>query len=105
MYNNFPWPEPTEKQRTAIEAAAQVVLDTRAIFSKATLAEMYDPLAMPAELLKAHQKLDKVVDVAYGRTVFKTEAERVAFLFERYAKHKAALDTMAPAKKAGKTDA
>ena len=105
VYNNFPWPEPTEKQRTAIEAAAQVVLDTRATFSKATLAEMYDPLAMPAELLKAHQKLDKVVDVAYGRTVFKTEAERVAFLFERYAKHKAALDTMAPAKKAGKTDA
>jgi len=84
VYNNFPWPEPTEKQQTAIEAAAQGVLDARAKFPTSTLADLYDPLTMPPELVKAHQALDRAVDVAYGKTAFKTEAERVAFLFERY---------------------
>jgi len=102
VYNNFPWPEPTEKQQTAIEAAAQAVLDVRAKFMNspfdsaqgavpvgersrtATLADLYDPLTMPPELVKAHQVLDRAVDAAYGKTTFKTEAERVAFLFERY---------------------
>jgi hypothetical protein len=84
VYNNFPWPEPTEKQQTAIESAAQVVLDTRAKFPTSTLADLYDPLTMPPELVKAHQNLDRTVDAAYGKTTFKTEAERVAFLFERY---------------------
>lgn len=49
-----------------------------------SLADLYDPLTMPPALLKAHQKLDKAVDAAYGKTSFKTEAERVAFLFELY---------------------
>ncbi|QOX80555.1 class I SAM-dependent DNA methyltransferase [Trichlorobacter lovleyi] len=84
VYNNFPWPEPTEKQQSAIEAAAQKVLDTRAQYPSATLADLYDPLTMPPDLVKAHQALDKAVDAAYGKTGFKTEAERVAFLFERY---------------------
>ena len=84
VYNNFPWPEPTEKQQAVIEAAAQKVLDTRAQYPSATLADLYDPLTMPPDLVKAHQALDKVVDAAYGKTGFKTEAERVAFLFERY---------------------
>lgn len=84
VYNNFPWPNPSEKQQTAIEAAAQGVLDARAHFPTATLADLYDPLTMPPELVKAHQTLDRVVDAAYGKTVFKSEAERVAFLFERY---------------------
>jgi hypothetical protein len=84
VYNNFPWPEPTEKQQAAIEAAAQVVLDTRAKYPTSTLADLYDPLTMPPELVKAHQSLDRAVDAAYGKTAFKTEAERVAFLFERY---------------------
>ena len=53
-------------------------------FPGATLADLYDPLAMPPALLKAHQKLDAAVDAAYGRKGFKTDAERVAFLFERY---------------------
>lgn len=62
----------------------QVVLGARATFPNATLADLYDPLSMPPELVKAHQALDRAVDAAYGKIVFKTEAERVAFLFERY---------------------
>jgi len=84
VYNNFPWPEQANKQQTAIEAAAQAVLDVRAQFPTATLADLYDPLTMPPELVKAHQALDRAVDAAYRKTTFKTEAERVAFLFERY---------------------
>lgn len=84
VYNNFPWPEPSDKQQAAIEAAAKAVLDARAKFPAATLADLYDPLTMPPELVKAHQALDRAVDAAYGKTTFKTEAERVAFLFERY---------------------
>jgi hypothetical protein len=88
VYNNFPWPEnPTEKQKQIIEAAAQGVLDARAEFPGSSLADLYDPLTMPPVLLKAHQKLDKAVDAAYGKTNFKTEAERVAFLFELYQKY------------------
>ena len=95
VYNNFPWPlgsscnargtdEPTDKARQAIEAAAQAVLDARAAFPDATLADLHDPLSMPPVLLKAHQKLDAAVDKAYGKSGFKNDAERVAFLFERY---------------------
>ena len=60
------------------------MLDTRAQFPGSTLADLYDPLTMPPALLKAHQKLDAAVDAAYGRKGFKTDAERVAFLFELY---------------------
>ena len=88
VYNNFPWPEnPTEKQKQAIETAAQAVLDARAQFPGSSLADLYDPLTMPPVLLKAHQSLDRAVDAAYGKTNFKTEAERVAFLFELYQKY------------------
>lgn len=88
VYNNFPWPEnPTEKQKQTIEAAAQAVLDARLQFPESSLADLYDPLTMPPVLLKAHQTLDKAVDAAYGKTNFKTEAERVAFLFELYQKY------------------
>lgn len=85
VYNTFPWPDdPAGKPRAAIEAAAQAVLDARAQFPGATLADLYDPLTMPPALLKAHQKLDAAVDRAYGKSGFKSDAERVAFLFERY---------------------
>ncbi len=85
VYNNFPWPEnPTDKHKQAIEAAAQSVLDARSQFPKSSLADLYDPLTMPPVLLKAHQTLDRAVDAAYGRREFKSEAERVAFLFELY---------------------
>jgi len=83
-YNTFPWPEPTDGQRSAIETAAQGVLDARAKYPTATLADLYDPLAMPPDLVKAHKALDRAVDAAYGRKGFSADAERVAFLFERY---------------------
>jgi hypothetical protein len=84
VYNNLPWPEPTDKQRAAIEAAAQAVLDTRAAYSGASLADLYDPLSMPPDLVKAHQKLDMAVDAAYGYKGAATDAARVAFLFGLY---------------------
>ncbi|MDD2934540.1 MAG: hypothetical protein PHO76_11715 [Methylotenera sp.] len=103
VYNNFPWPvivrgelvEPrqstdasTSSARTvkSIEVAAQAVLDARAIHTNASLADLYDPLTMPVNLLKAHQVLDKAVDAAYGYKGANTDAARVAFLFERYQK-------------------
>jgi hypothetical protein len=94
VYNNFPWPEPPEDRlRTNIETAAQAVLDARSKFPSDTLADLYDPLSTPAALVKAHQALDRAVDAAYvaaekaaGRKPPKlgSDAERVAFLFERY---------------------
>jgi len=88
VYNTFPWPESaTDPQREKIEAAAQAVLDARAQFPDATLADLYDPLTMPPALVRAHQKLDASVDAAYGKKNFKNDAERVAFLFELYQKY------------------
>ncbi|WP_324780115.1 DNA methyltransferase [Thiobacillus sedimenti] len=85
VYNNFPWPDaPDDKTKLAIETAAQAVLDARAAFPGASLADLYDPLTMPPALLRAHQKLDAAVDKAYGKSGFKSDAERVAFLFQRY---------------------
>ena len=86
VYNNFPWPEPTDKQRQTIEKAAQAVLDIRAKYLKATLADLYNSTTMPPDLVKVHNTLDKAVDEAYGKTSFKNEAQRVAFLFELYQK-------------------
>ncbi len=88
VYNNFPWPgDPTEKQTEAIEVAAREVLSARDEFSEATLADLYDPLTMPPALVKAHARLDKAVDAAYGYKGRSTDAERVAFLFELYQKY------------------
>jgi hypothetical protein len=88
VYNNYPWPsDPTERQRTAIEETAQAVLDVRATHTDASLADLYDPVAMPPDLRKAHQSLDKAVDAAYGKKNFASDAERVAFLFELYHKY------------------
>jgi hypothetical protein len=115
VYNNFPWPEfpdshkknqplaQVNQAQAAIETAAQTVLDVRAKFQTgdqpATLADLYDPLTMPHELLKAHQKLDAAVDKAYeasgGKKSYKSDAERVAFLFELYQK----LTSLLPADK------
>ena len=87
VYNNFPWPKsPNAKQITAVESAAQGVLDARAEFYESSLANLYDPLTMPTALHKAHTKLDACVDKAYGRK-FTSEAERVAFLFALYGEY------------------
>jgi hypothetical protein len=93
VYNNFPWPDPTPAQRAAIEARAQAVLDARDAHPGATLADLYDPLAMPKNLRDAHDALDRAVDAAYGvPRGFPSEAKRVAFLFERYQQRAAPLD-------------
>jgi len=102
VYNNFPWPELSAQQSLKIEAAAQAVLDARAAHPNATLADLYDPLTMPPNLVKAHQVLDTAVDAAYGRKGFKNDAERVAFLFELYRKYTSLLPSAQPAKRARK---
>ena len=85
VYNNFPWPEnPSEEKVKAVEQAAQEVLGVRAKYPDSSLADLYDPLTMPADLVKAHQNLDRAVDSAYGKRTFKTEAERMEFLFGEY---------------------
>jgi hypothetical protein len=86
VYNNFPWAEPTDKQRQTIEQSAQAVLDARAQFPDASLADLYDPRTMPPDLAKAHAKLDKAVDAAYGYKGANNDGERVAFLFDLYQK-------------------
>jgi hypothetical protein len=92
VYNNFPWPEsPSEKQKAQIEQVAQAVLDARAQFPESSLADLYDPLTMPPVLLKAHQELDKAVDLAYRPQPFPSEAKRMEFLFELYEKYTAGL--------------
>jgi hypothetical protein len=84
-YNTFPWPEATDEQKAAIEAAAQGVLDARKMFPESCLADLYDPLTMPPELLKAHRTLDKTAMQAYGFSVKDTtEAACVAALMARY---------------------
>ena len=75
------------KKIGAIEDAAQEVLDVRAAHPEASLADLYDPVAMQPDLRKAHQALDKAVDVAYGKKAFASDAERVAYLFELYHKY------------------
>ena len=84
IYNNFPWPDATEAQQQTITELAQRVLDARAEFPKATLADLYDPLAMPLPLLKAHQALDKAIDKLYRAAPFADDRTRVEFLFDRY---------------------
>ncbi len=94
VYNNYPWPEsPTDKQVKAIETAAQKVLDARLEFPKSSLADLYDPLTMPPALVKAHNELDKAVDLAYRAQPFTSEAKRMEFLFELYEKFTADLFT------------
>jgi hypothetical protein len=99
VYNNYPWPEtPSEKQIKAIETAAQKVLDARAEFPTSSLADLYDPLTMPPALVKAHNELDKAVDLAYRPQAFTSEANRMVFLFELYEKYTADLFTKEPSK-------
>lgn len=94
VYNNYPWPEnPSEKQITSIEAAAQKVLAARLLFPDSSLADLYNPLTMPPALTKAHQELDKAVDLAYRPQPFVSEAKRMEFLFELYEKYTADLFT------------
>ena len=86
VYNNFPWPNPTDEQKAKIEQTAQAILDARALFPDASLADLYDELGMPPELRKAHQANDKAVMAAYGFKQSMAESEIVAELFKMYEK-------------------
>ncbi len=87
VYNNYPFPENiTDKQKQTVETCAQAVLDTRVKYPDSSLADLYDPLTMPPDLLKAHQKLDKAVDLCYRPQPFTSELNRIEYLFELYEK-------------------
>ncbi len=85
VYNNFPWPTPTPEQQAKIEQTAQAILDARALYPDSSLADLYDPVLMPPELLKAHRENDKAVMQAYGFPIKDfTESDCVAELFKMY---------------------
>ena len=85
VYNNFPWPTPTDDQKAKIEQTAQAILDARALYPDSSLADLYDELTMPVELRKAHQDNDRAVMQAYGFDVkTMTESQCVAELFKMY---------------------
>ena len=85
VYNNFPWPNPTDEQRSKIEQTAQAILDARALYPDSSLADLYDELTMPVELRRAHQDNDRAVMAAYGFPVkTMTESQCVAELFKLY---------------------
>lgn len=86
VFYNFPMPTVTDEQKAQIEKLAQVILDTRAKYPDSSLADLYDPLTMPPDLLKAHRALDSAVQKLYGFPVTAefTEAHCVAALMERY---------------------
>ena len=85
VYNNFPWPEPTEEQRAKIKQTAQAILDARALYPDASLADLYDEAAMPPELRRAHQANDRAVWDAYGRAwPIGSESACVAHLMKLY---------------------
>ncbi len=115
VYNNFPWPELSggvgspavregssqrtgahtdvraaiagDTRRLRVERTAQGILDARAEFPDATLADLYDPLTMPKDLLDAHRANDEAVDACYGKRKFANELERLEFLFELYRRY------------------
>lgn len=88
VYNNFPWPNPTDEQRTRIEQTAQAILNARANHPDASLADLYDESFMPADLRTAHQYNDKAVAMAYGLNgkspEFTSESACVAMLMKMY---------------------
>lgn len=84
VFNNFPWPSASAARVADVEKCAKAVLDARSAHAGASLADMYDPDAMPNDLLKAHGALDRAVDKAYRRAKFKSDDERVTHLFSLY---------------------
>lgn len=87
VYNNFPWPTPTDEQKAKIEQTAQAILDARALYPDCSLADLYDEVTMPPELRKAHQANDKAVMLSYGFDIkTTTETTCVAELMKLYQK-------------------
>ena len=84
VYNNFPWPTPTDAQKSRIEQTAQAILDARAKYPDSSLADLYNPNLMPYDLLQAHRENDRAVMAAYGFSTKMSESECVAALFNLY---------------------
>ena len=84
VYNNFPWPTPTDAQKAKIEQTAQAILDARELFPDSSLADLYDEVSMPAELRKAHQQNDRAVMEAYGFAKDMSESDIVSALLKMY---------------------
>ena len=84
VYNNFPWPEPTESIKEKIGQTARAILDARALYPDSSLADLYDEVAMPPELRKAHRANDAAVLEAYGFPRDASESDIVARLFKMY---------------------
>lgn len=84
IYHLFPFPDVDNKQLKKVEQCAQKVLDERDLETDASLADLYDPDNMPQGLLKAHKALDKTVEQCYRKEAFKSDMERLSFLFNRY---------------------
>lgn len=94
VYNNFPWPTPTDAQKAKIEQTAKAILDARNLYPDSSLADLYDELTMPPELRKAHQNNDRAVMQAYGFDVkTMTESSCVAELMKLYQQKVAELET------------
>lgn len=84
VYNTFPWPDASPAQRAKVEALAQAVLDAREAHPTSSLADLYDPDTMPADLRRAHAALDSAVDRLYRAAPFASDRDRVEHLFGRY---------------------
>ena len=84
VYNTFPWPDASAAQTEKIEALAQAILDARARYPTSSLADLYDPDTMPADLRRAHAALDLAVDRLYRPAPFASDRDRVEHLFGRY---------------------
>jgi hypothetical protein len=104
VYNNYPFPQNTvtDAQHKKVEAAAQAVLDVRAKYPDSSLADLYDSLLMPPALVKAHQALDKAVDLCYRPQPFVNELSRIEFLFALYAQYTAPMFLPEKKKRGGK---
>ena len=92
VYNNYPWPQnPTDKQKEKVQELARKVLAVRTKYPDCSLAVLYNPETMPADLTKTHNELDKAVDACYGKKSFASDAERMEFLFNLYEQYTAPL--------------
>lgn len=86
VYNNFPWPDANPKQMERIAEIGKEIINARRKYADSNYGDLYNPLTMPYDLLRAHQKMDREVDKLYRTKAFVTESERVSFLMNRYKK-------------------
>jgi hypothetical protein len=103
VYNNFPWPQDLPKQKIqGVEKLAEQIIKVRMRYPASSLADLYDSLTMPTDLVRAHQDLDKFVDSCYRPLPFSSDAKRMEFLFELYEKYTADLFTKEKVKRVRK---